>query len=444
MIRISYIVLISLALLTCQCNGEQSEAQTRRSQVQAVIEKPGLVAFWDFETLDEGLWHSFYDAKTLDQSFPIYLRQIGDDQAYTPKNWPYTDPDAQLAVDDTGPFGNAIRFNRGYIYGSVPRDLFDKTPLNLHGRQAFTLIAWVKFIGQRHMVAGIWDEGGWDKYRGRRQVALFAGLFNQKGVIGHVSATGAASYPQSNIKGAQYARIRAIDAEAFENEEWICMAMSYDPQLQEVKAYLNGVMSPHNLSDPVAQDVFQFEGEQAANPLSFKEPIYSPSQFVLKFNGYDWATSGVYEHLLRMDLSKHTIMYERTGRASAIDSMRSRLILDVLRNGKSLLAEKIVPEIRAAKQLIPLPKDLEIALGDSIQATLEIWSKGQWTTVGSRINSVYSEGAPFTFGRALGLASEELEHGSAFYLDGVAVFNRVLTEEELQAIQFVEKAPIDN
>ena len=56
-------------------------------------------------------------------------------------------------------------------------------------------MAWVKFVGKRHLVAGIWDEGGWDKDGGRRPIALFGGLFGSKGVIGHISATGAASYP---------------------------------------------------------------------------------------------------------------------------------------------------------------------------------------------------------------------------------------------------------
>ena len=46
------------------------------------------------------------------------------------------------------------------------------------------------------------------------------------------------------------------------------------------------------------------------------------------------------------------------------------------------------------------------------------------------------QGAPFTFGRALGLGAETIEHGSQLYLDGVAVFNRVLTEAELADLSF--------
>jgi len=46
------------------------------------------------------------------------------------------------------------------------------------------------------------------------------------------------------------------------------------------------------------------------------------------------------------------------------------------------------------------------------------------------------EGVPFRFGRALGLGSEEIEHGSQLFIDGVAVFNRVLAENELQRMSF--------
>ncbi|MBN1550649.1 hypothetical protein JW979_04230 [bacterium] len=111
----------------------------------------------------------------------------------------------------------------------MPRAQFEHTPLNIYGRNPFTMIAWVKFYGQRHMATGIWDEGGWNKYSGRRQVALFAGLFNEDGITAHISATGAASYPQSTASGSQYARERAIDGKAFVNNDWIMMVMTYDP-----------------------------------------------------------------------------------------------------------------------------------------------------------------------------------------------------------------------
>jgi len=47
-----------------------------------------------------------------------------------------------------------------------------------------------------------------------------------------------------------------------------------------------------------------------------------------------------------------------------------------------------------------------------------------------------TEGAPFTFGRALGLGLDVLEDGSQLFVDGVAVFNRVLSENELKSLCF--------
>lgn len=170
----------------------------------------GLIAFWDFSHKKDGLWTSFYDKNTVDTEYTIALRQIGDEQSYKPGEWPYKGKNSQLIYDLSGPFGNAVRFNQGYIFGEVSRNKFDKTILNINGNQPFTLIAWCKFIGERHFVAGIWDEGGWDIYGGRRQFALFGGLFNSNGTIAHVSTTGASSYPQSTINGSQYARMRAI------------------------------------------------------------------------------------------------------------------------------------------------------------------------------------------------------------------------------------------
>lgn len=182
-----------------------------------VTQTKGLIAFWDFAEMCDGTWTSRYDREIVNRGYPVVLRRIGDSKSYTPHNWPYSDEQSKLVVDSSGPFGHAVRFNKGYIFAEVPRKDFDQSPLDIHGHQPFTIIAWVKFIGRRHLVAGIWDEGGWNKYGGRRQFALFGGLFDSKGAIGHISATGAASYPQSIISGAQYARCRAIDGKDFED-----------------------------------------------------------------------------------------------------------------------------------------------------------------------------------------------------------------------------------
>lgn len=405
-----------------------------QANVQTVIETEGLIAFWDFSHAKDNTWISYYDHKIMDASYPLHLKRIGDPKTYSTVNWPFEDDNSKIIFDHSGPFGQAVRFNKGYIYGAVERKDFDKTLLDLNGKRPFTIIAWTKFIGKRHMVAGIWDEGGWNKYAGRRQVALFAGLFGKKGVISHVSATGTASYPQSTIDGAQYARCRAIDGEPFENNQWVAMATTYDPERGEVIAYLNGVMTPLIMTDPVAQDVYRFKDKQPANPFRFSLPLYSPRAFVLKYNGYNLETNGISEQRLLVDLDARCLTYEQEQTTEEL-AHSYRLVFDVKRLGQSILAKPIEMQ-GVSGQTATIPADTEVRVNDEIWTRLESQQNGQWEQVGSVIVRNVLEGAPFTFGRALGLGSEDLTHGSQLCLDGVAVFNRMLTQPELKKLSF--------
>ena len=91
------------------------------------------------------------------------------------------------------------------------------------------------------------------------------------------------------------------------------MAMTFDPTTEMVTVYCNGVATPTRITDPVAKDVFKPEEPIASNPYHFPWPIYSPRSFVIKFNGYDVSSSGVYEHWLRVDAEKATVVYDRSG-----------------------------------------------------------------------------------------------------------------------------------
>lgn len=119
-----------------------------------------------------------------------------------------------------------------------------------------------------------------------------------------------------------------------------------------------------------------------------------------------------------------------------MDSMQNgRILFDIKRAGTSILDSLLILEINS--QTLPhLPANLTTLQNDEIHTSLEIRKNGQWKKLGTTLLSVISEGAPFTFGRALGLASEEIGHGAQLYIDGVAVFNHVLTEAELKAISF--------
>jgi hypothetical protein len=76
--------------------------------------------------------------------------------------------------------------------------------------------------------------------------------------------------------------------------------------------------------------------------------------------------------------------------------------------------------------------------GDEIVTSLEVHDT-DWHRVGEEIRYRLREGAPFTFGRALGLGDEPIDHGTQLYIDGVAVFNRVLKPGELKTLAFNQK-----
>lgn len=413
-----------------------ASAGIKDDRVEQVSEMSGLVAFWEFGNPQGGMWQSVFDASTSATAYPLYLRRIGDDTRYTLDTWPYTDTDSQVKTVSSGPFGHALYFNQGYIYAESPRSNFDSGPLDLNGRQPFTLVSWMCFSGKRHMVAGIWDEGGWDKYGGRRQAALFGGLFGRNGITAHISATGASSYPQSTAPGSQYARERALDGANFSNDQWVCMAMTFDPATQEVKAWLNGVATPLDLGDPVKNDVFNNTNPKEANPYLFKWPVYSPRSFILKYNGYNVRTEGVYEHWIEVKVKEGKFTYGRSAPADPTQSFK--VSVGVTRDGNPLSGSPLEVKVSPGSEL-SLPTGSVLQQGDEITTSLFVQQDTEWERVGSEISYSIPEGAPFTLGRALGLGTEPLGHGSQLYMDGVAVFNRVLDAEELQDITFVDK-----
>lgn len=402
--------------------------------VKRVEDVSGLVALWHFSAPKDGVWWSSFDKGSGAVAYPLYLRKIGDPKRYTLDSWCYDDEESGVRVDKTGPFGHALYFNKGYIYAESPRESFDKGALDLNGKMPFTMVAWVKFTGSRHMIAGIWDEGGWHKHRGRRQAALFAGLFGRAGVTAHISTTGASSYPQSDIEGSQYARERALDGADFKNDEWVCTAMTYDPVKGEVVAWLNGVATPLVLSDPVKGDVYKGSEPFSANPFLFAWRVYSPRRFTLKYTGYDVATSGVYEHWLEACGEQGEFVYGR--RAAREVAERFKVKVSVKRGGGERVEVEGVVEPGTR---LRLPGGRGFGVGCEIVTALFREDGDEWVRVGGEIDYPVVEGAPFTLGRALGLGSDErIGQGSQLFVDGVAVFNRVLSAAEMRNITFVE------
>lgn len=133
---------ICLTILVSSCLSVVGAADEGRVRVARAAATNGLVAFWDFRRMDGSTWTSYRDPKVVSQGYPVFLRRIGDPKACAPGQWPYMDKQSQLAFDTSGPSGHAINLNRGRIFAEVPRSEFDQSPLDIHGRQPFTLIAW--------------------------------------------------------------------------------------------------------------------------------------------------------------------------------------------------------------------------------------------------------------------------------------------------------------
>jgi hypothetical protein len=139
-----------------------------------------------------------------------------------------------------------------------------------------------------------------------------------------------------------------------------------------------------------------------------------------------------------LDIDHNSVRYERMTENDAEVKTPFQIRLDVHRDKKSILSEPLLWQVNAsATQAMPGLSQAKI--GDVIVASL--WSQvaGNWTQVGKTVTRTLSEGAPFTFGRALGLGSEEREHGSQVQISGVAVFNRVLSVPEMAGLHFRDK-----
>jgi hypothetical protein len=158
---------------------------------------------------------------------------------------------------------------------------------------------------------------------------------------------------------------------------------------------------------------------------------------VLKFNGYDVQSSGIHEHWLRVDTEKATVVYDRSGPKAKDDKTDYWVTIDVRRAESSILTVPGAFEATSTN-IVGLPLKEEMQPGDEIITSLDFRKDGSWHRVGKQIRYRLREGAPFTFGRALGLGNEPIDHGTQLFIDGVAVFNRVLDPNELKTLAFTE------
>ncbi len=428
----------------CSYNSK-AQNTTQQARIDQVKNEPGLVAFWDFYKQgtygNNQTWDSYYDANVPGSvSYPLLLGTTNDASLYGLNNWPanYTQP----AYDNSGPLGKGVLFDRGYLFGEVPRSYFDGKPLNISGYQSFSMIAWMKFSAttdSRHGIAGIWDEGFWSKYSGKRQYCLFGGLFNMpKSTLCHISSTGASSYPQSNASGAQYARERSIHSRDVPVGEWHAVGATYDHTTGILTSYVDGVATDFYYADPVQNDVYKYVQDFKANTFNYNWPIYDPRAFVLKFQGYNLINEQ--EHWVYVDLKNLQATYGHIVTDAAAAAAEYRVGIIAKRNGLSLFSsDTLFFNVLNGNGSMTLPS-AGYQNGDQIEAVLfRKAANGTYSLLQGAEKPIRTleDGAPFVIGRAAGTYLASPTVGTTAYFDGVAVFNKALSPQKMADLSFI-------
>lgn len=434
----------------------QAHSQSCQQNSLKVRNTNGLVAFWDFDkkntsTNNFTAYSNISSTSTDANLYPMTLRRYNDDLKYNESTWPYSA--TPIFSENDGPFGKSLKVNKGYLFTKVDRlDFFNKPLGNISGHDPFTLMAWVKFYGtNRHSIAGIWDEGADDngnkRYNGQRQYSLFTISRFPNKVWGHVSATGAASFPQSTKGGSQYARIRAINGTEYVTERWYMVALTYDGT--KATCYLDGVATPFSYTgngrtdnEDIEPDVYGSAFKKLTNPKKFDYGvgIYDPKKFIVKFNGYNYTTNGgIYEEYAIVDIkntNSKTISYGFKAVDGVEKPIRS-IKYSFKRNGTPISnGTGTFNNIENGQSAnANLSSQLNIQNGDVLEISMysSTTIQNSSTQIGTIVKRDINQGADFSVGRILG---SSIESGVEMYIDGVAMYNRVLNENELLNLTF--------
>ena len=244
---------------------------------KAVVDTPGLVAFWDFVKREpEGAKRfTAHVPEGQTNQFPLDVSNYVKDYWGQGRDASYDD----FPLLNRGPFGQAIQIRkeadpdfRPFLY--IPRQRLHNTPLDIKGDgKSVTVLVWAIRESGRHALAGIWDEGtdikeksteGIQKVeRGQRQYALFASLNKTGSACGHVSENGASSftnkYALHKCNSAETSPPIASDSPAdVLDSSWQCFAMTFDHEKREITGWLNGEAGDRWLENPKSDGLISY------------------------------------------------------------------------------------------------------------------------------------------------------------------------------------------
>lgn len=213
--------------------GKVPETPVKNPQ-RAVLETPGLAAFWDFRE-DQG------------------NKRI----SLAPGAHSLEEMAGPVAREADGPFGTALHIKSGQ-WLRIPREQLGS--LNIHGPSAqVTVMAWVRRERPHawQAIAGVWDES-----RKKRQYCLFLNAASRtdhrtmkrqpcKDLFqGHVSSVGGPT------PGEEFCITYASSGSVVPMEGWHSLTLTYDAK--EVRLYLDG----------------KFDASEGSNPFPYAEGLF--------------------------------------------------------------------------------------------------------------------------------------------------------------------------
>nr|WP_231603720.1 LamG domain-containing protein [Neorhodopirellula pilleata] len=389
-------------------------AEDRVANEATVRSIPGLVAFWDFVKREpDGLRR--FTAHVPDgasNEYPLDAANYVKDYWGTGREATYADF-PQLG---RGPFGNAIRIAkesdpdfRPFLL--IPRSRLHDTPLDIKGDgRSVSVVVWAIRESGNHALAGIWHEGtdlkqtettGIAKVeRGQRQYALFAGLNKQGSACGHVSENGASSFLNKYALHkcnslAQSPEVPADSAVDVLDDSWHCFAMTFDHQNDELTGWLDGVSGDRWLDQPKNDKLIS----SAYN--AYMQGHFSRTPHKEAEEDATFPKDQYYNPPEDSPLSVKVIS-ESAGKRVELREHRYTKIQVTMQAGKEV-----------SRDLVAL--------------RLNPW----WYPHGLYTPKDAKSGGPFTIGRVI---HSSRSVGFTGWIGGVAVFDRALTQVELQML----------
>ena len=292
----------------------------------------------------------------------------------------------------------------------VPRSRLHDSLLDVKGAgNAVSVIAWAIRESGNHALAGIWHEGTDLKQesaaaarkveRGQQQYDLFAGLNVEGAACGHKSENGASSFAfryamhKSNTLDVSPA-IPADSLPELLNANWQVFAMTFDPDAQELTAWLDGLASERWQDDvktklqPVYNAWRQGEFRKTRGTQPGEDPGFSADQ--------------IYDPPEETPVSVKVLSEAGNERVELREYRYTRVEVTLRKGGDAWV----------------------VAGRDLVAVRLNPW----WFPHGIYTPPDATSGGPFTIGRVI---HPSRSVGFSGWVGGVAVFDRALTDREM-------------